>query len=68
MLVLTRKSDETIVVGDDTEIRVLAIKGGRVRLGISAPRDVAITRAELIEGLPEESLEPATSEPVACPA
>ena len=45
MLVLTRKVGESIVIGDGITVRVLEV-GGRVRLGIEAPRDVSITRPD----------------------
>ncbi|MBI3464923.1 MAG: carbon storage regulator [Planctomycetes bacterium] len=47
MLVLSRKLDQSIVLGENIVISVLGIEGGRVRLGISAPADVPIRRAEL---------------------
>ena len=47
MLVLTRKSGESIVIGDDVVLTVLEVRGGQVRLGIEAPRDVVIHRAEV---------------------
>lgn len=47
MLVLTRKSGESIRLGDDIEVTVCQISGQRVRLAISAPREVSIRRAEL---------------------
>jgi carbon storage regulator CsrA len=47
MLVLTRKTDEVIHVGENIRISVLAIRGGSVRLGFEAPRNVRILRAEL---------------------
>ena len=49
MLVLTRKSGESIVIGDDVVITVLEIRGGQVRLGVEAPRDVVIHRSEVHE-------------------
>lgn len=48
MLILTRKVDETIYIGEEIAVTVLAGGGGRVRLGISAPRDVSIHREELV--------------------
>jgi carbon storage regulator len=51
MLVLSRKPHETIVVGDDIEIRVVEIRGGQVRLGINAPPDVGVYRRELWEAI-----------------
>jgi len=50
MLVLTRKEDESIDVGEEIKIRVLSTHSGRVRLGIDCPRDVSIRRSELAEG------------------
>jgi carbon storage regulator len=47
MLVLSRKPGETLTVGRDITITVVEIKGNRVRLGIDAPRDVAVVRTEL---------------------
>ena len=48
MLVLTRKPGEVILIGDGIRLEVLEMKGGRVRLGITAPREVAVHRAEVI--------------------
>jgi carbon storage regulator len=47
MLVLTRKLEQSVVVGGDIVITVLAVEGSRVRLGISAPEEVPIRRGEL---------------------
>jgi len=49
MLILTRKSGETITIGDDIHIRVLGVKGGQVRIGVDAPREVSVNREELSE-------------------
>ena len=51
MLVLTRKTDESILIGDNITIKILAIENGSIKLGIDAPRDIAITRTELIEAV-----------------
>ncbi|AOV08512.1 carbon storage regulator CsrA [Sporosarcina ureilytica] len=48
MLVLSRKENETIKVGDDIEIRILEVKGDNVRIGIEAPKSVDILRGELV--------------------
>ena len=48
MLVLSRKPGESIKIGQDVEIVVLAVQGNKVRLGISAPRGISIWREELI--------------------
>jgi len=49
MLVLTRKTGESIVIGDDIVITVLETRGGQVRLGVDAPRHVVIHRSEVHE-------------------
>lgn len=48
MLVLTRRADESIVIGDDITITILAVTPGGVRVGIDAPRDMRIHRAEIV--------------------
>ena len=48
MLVLTRKLMERLYIGDDVCITVVRLEGGQVRLGIEAPREVAVVRAELV--------------------
>jgi carbon storage regulator len=47
MLVLTRKARESIMIGDSIEVSVLSVAGGKVRLGIDAPRDLRIFRKEV---------------------
>jgi carbon storage regulator len=47
MLVLTRKTNQSIVIGDDVEISVLAVAGDKVRIGIEAPRSVPVYRKEV---------------------
>jgi carbon storage regulator len=54
MLVLSRKTNEAICIGPNMYVTVLAIQGGRVRLGVEAPRDVPILRAELQEWSPSD--------------
>jgi carbon storage regulator len=54
MLVLSRKTNEVICIGPNIYVTVLAIEGGRVRLGVDAPRDVPILRAELQEWSPSD--------------
>lgn len=49
MLVLTRHIGETILVGPDIEVTVLGVKGGQVRIGINAPKNVNIVREELLK-------------------
>ena len=51
MLVLSRKKDEKIVIGDSITLMVIEIRGDKVRLGIEAPRDVSVHRAEVYEAI-----------------
>jgi len=55
MLVLTRRVDESIAIGDSITVTVLAVEGDRVKLGITAPRDVLILRQEVVEAVKEQS-------------
>ena len=55
MLVLTRKKDQTIIINDNIEITVLDIQGDQVRLGINAPRSVAVHRKEVFLDIQEEN-------------
>lgn len=57
MLVLSRKLNETIQIGDDIELKVLEIKGDTVRLGIEAPRATEILRGELILSIAKTNTE-----------
>lgn len=51
MLVLTRKTNESILIGDNIKITLVKVSGGSVRIGIDAPKDVKIVRSELIEAI-----------------
>jgi len=53
MLILSRKQEESILVGSDIKIKVLSIEKGNVKLGIDAPNDVSILRQELTEAVSE---------------
>ncbi len=55
MLVLTRKSNQSIMIGDDIEVSVLAIMGEKVRIGIQAPRNVPVFRKEVYLEIQEDS-------------
>ncbi len=57
MLILTRKTNESLKVGDDVTVTVLGIKGGQVRIGISAPRDVGVHREEVFNRIQKERSE-----------
>jgi carbon storage regulator len=54
MLVLTRKSNQSIMIGDEIEISVLAIMGEKVRIGIQAPRDIPVFRKEVYLEIQQE--------------
>jgi carbon storage regulator len=56
MLVLTRKSNQSIMIGDDIEVSVLAIMGEKVRIGIQAPRDIPVFRKEVYIEIQQERL------------
>jgi carbon storage regulator len=55
MLVLTRKPGQSIMIGDGVEVQVLSVAGEKVRLGITAPRDVSIFRNEVYERIETET-------------
>lgn len=63
MLVLTRAVNETIVIGDQIEITIIDIKGGKVRIGIQAPASVSVHRKELYQAIQESNREAARSGP-----
>ncbi len=54
MLVLTRKSNQSIMIGDDIEITVLSVMGEKVRIGIQAPREIPVFRQEVYVEIQEE--------------
>ena len=54
MLVLTRKANQSIMIGDDIEISVLAIMGEKVRIGVDAPRAVPVFRQEVYEEIQQD--------------
>ena len=64
MLVLTRKRGEQIVIGGTIRIEVLELKGGRVRLGVTAPRDVTIHRTEVLSAIAGACVELSDVSPV----
>lgn len=53
MLILTRKAGESILIGDNLEIKVLEIYDGRIKIGIDAPRDVKVLRKEVLATIDE---------------
>ena len=55
MLVLTRRTDESIAIGDSIIVTVLGVEGDRVKLGIQAPRDIPIVRQEMYQAVQEQA-------------
>ena len=68
MLVLSRKINERIIIGENIELEILGIRGGVVRLGIKAPREVSVVRHELREKLDSDSLGRGTTSTHQCVA
>jgi len=54
MLILTRRVGETLNIGDEVQVTVLGIKGNQVRIGVNAPKDVAVHREEIYERIQKE--------------
>jgi carbon storage regulator len=63
MLVLTRKSNQSIMIGDDVEVSVLSIMGEKVRIGIQAPRDIPVFRTEVYLEIQQENVVAAGADP-----
>ncbi len=61
MLVLSRKKDEKIIIGDNIAIMIVDIQGDKVRLGIEAPRDVTVHREEVYEAIQKKQVESAAA-------
>lgn len=55
MLIMTRRNGESIEIGDDVTVTVLSIRGNQVRIGVNAPRDVAVHREEIAEKIRMEN-------------
>jgi carbon storage regulator len=68
MLILSRKIDERIMIGDQIEISVIDIKGDQVKLGISAPSQVKVYRKEVYQAIQRENIEAARVKPSALPS
>jgi len=60
MLILTRRVGETLMIGDEVTVTVLGVKGNQVRIGVNAPRDVAVHREEIYERIKREQAKQAT--------
>ncbi len=61
MLILTRRIGEKLMLGDEIEVAVLGVKGNQVRIGIQAPRDMAVHREEIYRKIQREKGEPEIS-------
>ncbi len=63
MLVLSRQKDESIMIGDEVEITIVDVRGDKVRLGINAPRNIAVHRKEIYLAIQKEKGEQTASTP-----
>ena len=61
MLVLSRQKDESIMIGDEVEITIVDVRGDKVRLGINAPRNIAVHRKEIYLAIQKEKGEQAAT-------
>ncbi len=57
MLILTRKLGESLLIGDEVEVTVLSVRGGQVKLGIKAPKEVSVHREEIYKQIKEAEKE-----------
>jgi len=61
VLVLARRTNQSIMIGDDIEIVIVDIKGDQVKLGVKAPKDISVFRTEIYEEIQEENRKAASS-------
>jgi carbon storage regulator len=67
MLILTRRVGETLMIGDAVSVTVLGVKGNQVRIGINAPKDVAVHREEIYQRIKREHETPGEEPPPVTP-
>ena len=67
MLILARKINQTIMIGDQIEIAIVDIKGDQVKLGINAPKEIKVYRQEVYKAIQQENIEAAKARPDTLP-
>ncbi|HEY0801981.1 MAG TPA: carbon storage regulator CsrA [Steroidobacteraceae bacterium] len=65
MLILTRRVGETVMIGNEVTVTVLGVKGNQVRIGVNAPKDVAVHREEIYERIKREQEDAGVGTPAA---